>query len=422
MGPHRLRVQAAQLKADGAMVCGARELLHYSPTAGQARLYRYPAGEGCWVAGCTLFYRRSAWESHPFPEVNVGEDSAFIQQFPPSQVRSTSDRSLYVAIVHSGNTSVKSLNGPCWEGRPLDEVSRLLKSDRDFYAWLRNGRPPQQAQIWQIGKDCSSASLGVASSCYKGDGKAPMVSCIMPTRNRRRFVPQALNYFLRQDYPNKELIIVDDGTDSIAELIPQEKGIQYIRLFTRRSIGVKRNLAAEAARGDILLTWDDDWYGPDRISYQVRPLLEGRAEVTGMSNTLMLSLPTGEFWACTPYLYDHMFFQGIHGGTLTFWRELWQEGARLADSSLAKEVAVQQALLRRGARLEKLANEGAFIYVRHDANAWKFTADEFLDQNGWRRVEPPSFIPEEDLAFYVADQRQRAKDESSNLRLPSFVP
>jgi hypothetical protein len=117
-----------------------------------------------------------------------------------------------------------------------------------------------------------------------------------------------------------------------------------------------------------------------------------------------------------------MFFQGIHGGTLTFWRELWQEGARFADSSLAEEVAVQQALLRRGARLEKLANEGAFIYVRHDVNAWKFTAGEFLDQNGWRRVEPPSFIPEEDLAFYVADQRQRAKDESSNLRLPAFVP
>lgn len=422
MAPHRLRVQVAQLSATGAMICGVRDLLHFSPTAGQAWLYRYPPSERSWAAGCTLLYRRSAWESHPFPEVNVGEDSAFIWQFPSNQVHTISDQSLYVAIIHSGNTSAKSLNGPCWEKRPLDEVSRLLWPDRVFYAWLRNGRPPQQSQTWRLRESCPSASPGVASS-YPGEpSKSPLVSCVMPTHNRRRFVPQAINYFLRQDYPNKELIIVDDGTDPVAELVPQERNIQYIRLSTGHSIGVKRNLAAEAARGEILLTWDDDdWYAPDRISYQVRPLLEGRAEVTGMGNTLMLSLSTGEFWGCTPYLYDHMFFQGIHGGTLTFWRELWQQGARFANASLAEEVAVQQALQRRGARLEKLPNQGAFIYVRHDANAWKFKAGEFLDQNGWRRVEPPSFMPEEDLAFYFVDGGRKTKDESLVFRPSSFV-
>jgi len=45
----------------------------------------------------------------------------------------------------------------------------------------------------------------------------PKISCIMPTYNRREFIPQALKYFERQDYPNKELIIVDDGTDTIAD-------------------------------------------------------------------------------------------------------------------------------------------------------------------------------------------------------------
>ena len=49
---------------------------------------------------------------------------------------------------------------------------------------------------------------------------APMVSCIMPTYNRREFIPNAIRYFLRQDYDNKELIIIDDGTDNIADLVP----------------------------------------------------------------------------------------------------------------------------------------------------------------------------------------------------------
>jgi glycosyltransferase involved in cell wall biosynthesis len=41
--------------------------------------------------------------------------------------------------------------------------------------------------------------------------KQRLVSCIMPTFNRRAFVPQAIRYFLRQDFEHKELIIVDDG-------------------------------------------------------------------------------------------------------------------------------------------------------------------------------------------------------------------
>ena len=39
----------------------------------------------------------------------------------------------------------------------------------------------------------------------------PLVSCIMPTHNRCCFAPQAIEYFLRQNYADKELIVIDDG-------------------------------------------------------------------------------------------------------------------------------------------------------------------------------------------------------------------
>ena len=58
----------------------------------------------------------------------------------------------------------------------------------------------------------------------------PLVSCVMPTCNRRRFVSQAIWYFLRQDYPSRELVIVDDGEDSIADLVPDDERIHYARL------------------------------------------------------------------------------------------------------------------------------------------------------------------------------------------------
>jgi glycosyltransferase involved in cell wall biosynthesis len=49
----------------------------------------------------------------------------------------------------------------------------------------------------------------------------------MPTANRRRFVPEAIRLFLAQDYEEKELVVLDDGEDAIADLIPDDPRIRY---------------------------------------------------------------------------------------------------------------------------------------------------------------------------------------------------
>ena len=115
----------------------------------------------------------------------------------------------------------------------------------------------------------------------------PLVSCIMPTYNRRQFVPQAIKYFLRQDYPHKELIILDDGTDKICDLVPDLPEIQYIALPSKLRVGEKRNLAVEASRGELILHWDDDdWMHPCRMRYQVEHMLRASADVCGISKVL----------------------------------------------------------------------------------------------------------------------------------------
>jgi hypothetical protein len=86
----------------------------------------------------------------------------------------------------------------------------------------------------------------------------PLVSCIMPTHKRPDFVPRALTYFLGQTYPSTELIVVDDWADGVADLMPADPRIRYIRLAARATIGAKRNLACEQARGSIIAHWDDD--------------------------------------------------------------------------------------------------------------------------------------------------------------------
>jgi hypothetical protein len=109
----------------------------------------------------------------------------------------------------------------------------------------------------------------------------PLISCIMPTRNRSEWVRQSLDYFARQDYPNRELIIIDDGSDDLDAVLPSDPRIRYIRSLRPISIGAKRNLGCEAAVGTIIVHWDDDdWYAPNRLSAQAAPILSGATEIT----------------------------------------------------------------------------------------------------------------------------------------------
>ena len=81
----------------------------------------------------------------------------------------------------------------------------------------------------------------------------PLVSCIMPTANRRHFVPEAIRLFMAQDYPETELIILDDGEDDVRDLIPKQLHIRYLRLDRPQSIGAKRNLGCELPGAELSL-------------------------------------------------------------------------------------------------------------------------------------------------------------------------
>ncbi|HLA64317.1 MAG TPA: glycosyltransferase, partial [Rhodothermales bacterium] len=239
--------------------------------------------------------------------------------------------------------------------------------------------------------------------------KEPLVSCLMPTRDRRPFVAQAIRYFLRQDYPHRELVVVDDGDDPVEDLMPDDPRIVYVRLPGRASIGAKRNVAGDAARGEVLLCWDDDdWYGAGRLRAQVGPLVRGEADVTALGRSPFLCIPTGRFWQCSARIHARMFYKQVVGGTLAFRRGPWRAGARFPDGSLAEDAALLRDLLHRGARLAPIVNRDLFVYIRHDANSWRFQQGSHLDRQGWNVAPWPAGMPEEDRAFYRALREARA--------------
>jgi glycosyltransferase involved in cell wall biosynthesis len=155
-----------------------------------------------------------------------------------------------------------------------------------------------------------------------------MVSCVMPTANRKRWVLQAIHYFQRQTYTNAELVIVDDGTDGTAEFIAErirgDSRIRYIAIPAGRTLGAKRNLSVELSRGDLILHWDDDdWMAPHRIASQMEALKRERAEVSGLPRMLFYDAAARAAW-----LYDYPQTQRrwVAGGSLLYTKDFWKRG------------------------------------------------------------------------------------------------
>jgi hypothetical protein len=277
------------------------------------------------------------------------------------------------------------------------------------YPLRRELRETDSRGLWVLsaaGSPAEEASRGSGTRVVS-DAAAPLVSCLMPTRDRPDFVERAVAYFLRQDYPNRELVVVDDGCEPVRDRVEGAPGVTYVRLAGDASTGSKRNVAGEVARGEVLVCWDDDdWYGPGRLSAQARPLLAGEADVSALGRSLFYQVTPGCFWRCTPRVHARMFFKQVVGGTLAWRRDA---RARFPDRSMAEDADLLRTLLRRGARLAPVPNGGHFVYVRHGTNSWRFAEGRYVDPRGWRRVAPPSFMPPEDLAFY-RDLRSPALD------------
>lgn len=154
----------------------------------------------------------------------------------------------------------------------------------------------------------------------------PLVSCIMPTADRQQYIPLAIRDFLIQDYSRKELIIIDDGKETIASLIPKDERIKYHYSTVVKSTGMKRNDACHYSNGEIIMHWDDDdWHAPDWISQQVYFLLSSGADICGIEHVNFYSTITDTLWRGTALNRNNPYIKGwLNGATLIYSKSFWE--------------------------------------------------------------------------------------------------
>jgi glycosyltransferase involved in cell wall biosynthesis len=107
----------------------------------------------------------------------------------------------------------------------------------------------------------------------------PLVSVLLPTRDGARYLGEALASLAAQTWPALEIVAVDDGSrDETRSILDAFAGAHAnVRVLEGRGNGTAAalDLAARAARGELLARHDDDdLSAPERIERQARFLVE----------------------------------------------------------------------------------------------------------------------------------------------------
>jgi glycosyltransferase involved in cell wall biosynthesis len=142
--------------------------------------------------------------------------------------------------------------------------------------------------------------------------------------------------FENQTYPKDKIewIIVDDGTDKIEDLVSHIPQVKYFKYDKKFSLGKKRNITNEKAKGDIIIYMDDDdYYPPERVSHAVQTLLDNPTYlIAGCSEMYVYFDSKQKMYRCGPYKDYHS-----TAATFAFRKELLKETSYNNENALAEE-------------------------------------------------------------------------------------
>ncbi len=198
-------------------------------------------------------------------------------------------------------------------------------------------------------------SLLCLSVCASEKIIAIMVTGKCP--ERRALAELAARSFLEQTYPNKELLIINDGQESWGKIVSPE--IREVRVAEKCTLGRLRNIGLECLEEDaVWVQWDDDdFHHPLAMQEQYRILAETRASACCMRSQIQYALKKNAAWE----------MHGLIPGTIMCRKKkeiLYPEIARDEDMEFLKQY------LRYGVIPW---NNPAHYYIRliHEYNTWE---------------------------------------------------
>ena len=153
--------------------------------------------------------------------------------------------------------------------------------------WFRHGKQIDDWAFGLLSRDLKPKSSFAAVqrqfrvAPYFPPARAPKVSVVVACYNGARTLKACLDSLTRLNYPDYEMILVDDGsTDTTPEIASLYKTVRYLRQ-SNHGLSVARNTGIAAAAGGIVAFTDADCRpDEDWLHYLVGDL--GQSDFTGM--------------------------------------------------------------------------------------------------------------------------------------------
>ncbi|HEY2474937.1 MAG TPA: glycosyltransferase [Candidatus Cybelea sp.] len=159
----------------------------------------------------------------------------------------------------------------------LREIFEAGSAGAFVYAWTdewhRGGYPILDWDFGITRRDrtgkpaLTAARKAFASVPFRDDAHWPSISVIVCAYNARSTIRQCLDALARVDYPDFEVIVVDDGSTDGTGAIAGEYAVRLIST-PNRGLSNARNTGLETACGEIVAYLDSDAYpDPDWLKY-----------------------------------------------------------------------------------------------------------------------------------------------------------
>ena len=118
--------------------------------------------------------------------------------------------------------------------------------------------------------------VGIKSNLIEQKNQ-PLVSIVMPTKDREYIIPRAIRSIIEQTYKNWELLVINDGGKDIKHVIDEfaDSRIKYINLEKNYGKSYANNFGIKKSGGKIIAYLDDDdILHPNHLELSVSYLLK----------------------------------------------------------------------------------------------------------------------------------------------------
>jgi hypothetical protein len=240
--------------------------------------------------------------------------------------------------------------------------------------------------------------------------KYPFVSICTPTFNRRPFIPIMVKCFDHQTYPKDKIewLIVDDGTDKIEDLVSHIPQVKYFKFDNKLTLGKKRNISNDNAKGDIIIYMDDDdYYPPERIAHAVETLKNNPKALCAGSSAMFIHFKhINKMLQFGPYGSNH-----ATAATFAFRRELLKQTRFDEDSSVAEE---KKFLKDYTIPFAQLDSTKSILVFSHNHNS--FDKKELLSQGPNPNIHetpltPADLVKEPEILQFFMEDIDKLLDE-----------